>query len=259
MFLRRPAVVFFVIAGVTGAWFAGMSADPAAAAEIDHARQYRVCMALAQRDPEEAFEAAIAWRGLGGGKAADHCAAAALMGLALYEEAARRFEALAETVRAKPDFKAGLLTHAAQAWLLAGNADRAVAVLDTALAFVPDDVGMLVDRAAALASLGAYAAAVTDLDRAIELDPGRPDAFVFRASAHRFLDHTAKAAVDVERALTLDPNHAEGLLERGILRRLASDSQGARRDWLAAIARAPGTPTAKAARANLQKMDDPDR
>ena len=251
--LVRPTAVFFVIA-----LCAGISPDPVAATEIDHARQYRACMALAQRDPEEAFESAITWRGLGGGAAADHCAAAALMGLALYDEAARRFETLADAVRAEPGFKANLLAHAAQAWLLAGNADRAIAVLDAALAFTPDNVGLLVDRSAARASRGAYAAAVTDLDRAIELDPGQVDAFVFRASARRFLDQTALASADVERALALDPNHAEGLLERGILRRLAGDSGGARSDWLAVIDRAPGTPAANAARANLQMMDDPD-
>jgi tetratricopeptide (TPR) repeat protein len=247
----------FAVASIIVALWTGV--PPAQSAEIDHARQYRACMALAQRAPEEAFESAIAWRGLGGGGAADHCAAAALVGLAIYDEAARRFEQLAETVRADKRFKADLLGHAAQAWLLAKNATRAVTLLDAALGVLPSDVDLLIDRSAALAATGAYSAAITDLDRAIALDPGRPDAFVFRASAQRFLDQTEHATADVKRALELDPAHPEGLLERGILRRLAGEADSARRDWLAVIDIVPGSPTAKAARANLQKMDDPDR
>jgi len=57
------------------------------------------------------------------------------------------------------------------------------------------------------------------------------------------------------RALALEPENTEGLLERGILRRLAGDETGARGDWLRVLALDPESPTAEAARANLEKLD----
>lgn len=51
------------------------------------------------------------------------------------------------------------------------------------------------------------------------------------------------------------PTHAEGLLESGILMRLAGDKEGARQDWLELIERHDGTPSAEAAKRNLEKLD----
>ena len=228
---------------------------PAGAAEIDHERQYRACMVLVQRDPEAAFESALTWRDLGGGDAARHCLAAALMALEHYAEAARRLQELAQEIMAEPAMKADLLGHAGQAWLLDGRPDQAYAVLTAALELKPDDVDLLVDRAAALAEGGAYADAVGDLDRALALDGNRVDALVFRASARRLSDDLAAAEADVERALVLNARHVEGLLERGIIRRLKGDDDGARKDWMAVLDAAPGTAAADAARTNLQKME----
>ena len=45
------------------------------------------------------------------------------------------------------------------------------------------------------------------------------------------------------------------MLERGIVRRLKGDDDGARRDWLTVLTIAPGTSAARAAQANLEKMD----
>ena len=47
------------------------------AQELNHAREYARCMGLAPSDPNDAFEMATAWKGLGGGDAAEHCAASA--------------------------------------------------------------------------------------------------------------------------------------------------------------------------------------
>ncbi len=231
------------------------SVSDAVADEIDHMREYKVCMALIDRTPEEAFEKAIAWRDLGGGDAARHCAATALIGLRQFGEAAKRLEALAREIKAGPGFKAEILAQAGQALLLGGKPARAAAVLTGALKLSPDDADLLVDRAAALAAAGRYREAVVDLDRAIERDPTHADAFIFRASAHRFLDDLTRALADAEQGLRLNPGHAEGLLERGIIHRLNGDDASARRDWLNLARTAPSTPAAKAARANLARMD----
>lgn len=239
---------------LVAALFAAATAA-APAAEVDHAQAYRACMELVGRHPEEAFERASAWRALGGGDAADHCVAAALVGLKQYGEAARRFESLAQAIKAEPPVKADLLGHAAQAWLLDGKPARAHAVLTAALGLKPDDVELLEDRATALAAAGNHRDALADLDRVIERDPGRADAFAFRASAHRLLGSLVLAAADAERALALNRLHPEGLLERGIIRRLQGDDDGARRDWLAVLAAAPGSAAAGDAQANLERMD----
>ncbi|MFQ5619718.1 MAG: hypothetical protein ACE5FR_12160 [Rhodospirillales bacterium] len=254
--LRLPARALAApaLAALAGAYLA-VAPAAAPAAEIDHARQYRACMTLVQRDAEEAFDSALAWHDMGGGDAASHCVAAALLGLKQYAEAGRRFETLARKIKAKPHLRAELLAQAAQAWLLDGKPERADSALTAALKLNPDAADLLTDRAAARAAMKLYREAVEDLDRAIELEPGRADAFVFRASAYRYLASLDLAAADLERALALEAEHPEGLLERGIVRRLKGDKDGARRDWLEVLDVAPGTSAARAAQANLEKMD----
>jgi len=222
---------------------------------IDHAYQYKACMELAKDAPQEAFESALTWRGLGGGDAADHCLAVALIGLGQHAEAAARLEALAGKAKQDAAVKAGLLAHAAQAWILSGQAMRAESVLTAALKLTPSDGALMIDRAQARAGQKDYEGAVKDLSKAIELNGLAADAFVFRAAAYRHLDRLELALADVERALALDPGHPDGLLERGILRRLRDDEAGARQDWLGIIRLAPQSPAADAARHNLESMD----
>ncbi len=254
--MKNPLLIIalIIIAATTG---------PATAQEIDHAERYRACMAMTNNAPQQAFEEALAWRGLGGGDAAEHCAAVALIGLGQHTEAAGRLERLAEKARQNAEVKAGLLAHAAQAWILADNNARAEAVLTAALILTPGDSALLVDRAQARAGQKDYNGAIEDLNKAIESEhrpagarAGAPvDAYVFRAAAYRLLDKLEFALADVEKALALRPYHPDGLLERGILRRLRQNDGGARNDWLSVIRLAPDSPAAVAARRNLESMD----
>ncbi len=222
---------------------------------IDHAYQYKACMTLAKKAPQEAFETALTWRGLGGGDAAEHCVAVALIGLGQHTNAAKRLEALAGKAKQGATIKAGLLAHAAQAWILAGRAMRAESVLTAALKLTPSDSALMVDRAQARAGQKDYDGAIKDLSRAIQLGGGAADAFVFRASAYRHLDRLELALADIEKALAFEPTHPDGLLERGILRHLREDDDGARQDWLGILLTAPKSPAADAARRNLESMD----
>ena len=219
------------------------------------ARRYTNCMVLAREKPQNSFDVALNWRGLGGGDAAEHCLATSLIGLGQHREAAGRLETLASKAKEDASVKAGLLAHSAQAWLLAEQPDRAEAVLTAALKLTPRDSALLVDRAQAKAGQKNFAGALEDLNKSIEREDRRPDAFVFRATTYRFLDKPDLALVDVERALALRPNHAEGLLERGILYRLRDNKAGARKDWLKVLRVAPDSPAANAARQNLENMD----
>ncbi len=230
---------------------------PAAAQrDIDPAGEYASCMALVHRDPDAAFESAMAWRDFGGGAPARHCVALALLALGQSAEAATRLEALAqEMTDADRPLRAEVFGQAGLAWLVAGQAERADAVLSAAVELDPDNPELWIDRAQALAARGAYRDAIDDLNRAIELAPERADAHAFRASAYRFVDSLDRAAADIKRALMLAPRDPVALLERGNIRRLAGDEAGARSDWVQVLAEAPDTPAADAARANLERLD----
>lgn len=228
---------------------------PASAAEVDQAMSYEVCMALARHAPNKAFGQAQNWQALGGGDAAEHCIATALLEMGQYAEAAKRLEALAQTVRRDRDFRLKLLAQAAQAWLLGDDPARAEIVLGSAIEADPTDAELLVDRAQARAERGDYEGAAADLDIALALAPGRPDVLAMRASARRYLDRLQDAMLDAEKAVALAPMLPEALLERGILRRITGDDAGARRDWLQVLTSSPGSPAAVAARANLERMD----
>jgi len=246
-------------AWITGlAALAGLLAGAATADSSDRQdpiRRYAACMALAETDAQAAFDMALEWRDMGGRDAASHCMAKALFYLHQYDEAARRFETLAQTVRSGPKFKAELLAHAAQAWMQDNNPERADDVLTAAVQLSPDDPELWVDRGLARAGFRSYRAAIADFSRAIEIDPDLVEAYTFRAAARRYLDEPEAAAADLERALALDSLNPGALLERGILRRLAGDNAGARADWMLVIEMAPDTAAARTAQANLQKMD----
>ncbi len=150
---------------------------------IDHAHQYAACMTLARATPKDGFEKALAWSAQGGGQAARHCAAVALVGLGQYEEAAVRLERLAQeataaTAKLRPD----LLAQSGQAWLMAGEYMRAHAVQSAALKLAPDNVELLIDRSITLASAANYWEAVDDLSQALDLAPERADVSILRAA-----------------------------------------------------------------------------
>lgn len=231
-----------------------MLVSPAADA-ADPTSRYGQCMDLAETNPQQAFETANAWADQGGGDAAGHCAASALMGLNRYTEAAKTFEALAQNSGARPNTRAALLGHAGQAWLMGRDPDQAVGVLTRAITLAPDDAALLVDRAQAQFDLHRYRAAIADLDAAVKISPNLVDAYVFRANAYRRLDDLDSAEADADKAISLDSLHPEALLERGMIHKLRGDKVAARRDWLTLVTVAPDTEAARIARANLDRMD----
>jgi len=231
------------------------SALPAEAEEINNANRYDRCMALAESDPNDGLDFAEAWKGLGGGDAAEHCAAVSLFYAGKTEYAARRLEVLADKIVAKPAFKGRILDQAGQAWLMHGDAARAEAAFTEAVKLLKGRPGVKVDRAQARAAMGDYKGAVADLNDAIAADPAKPEAYTFRASAERYLGEMDKARSDINKALKLAPNDPAALLERGILNRLAGDNKGARRDWLRVLELDPKGEAGKLAQANIEKMD----
>ncbi len=228
----------------------GQSIEPAQSA------RYAKCMALARSDPDTGHETARTWRDDGGGMAARHCMAVALLGLGHYSKAARMLRQLADRAAARgSEFKFELLSQSANAWLIAGRPMAAYEVQTQALEGRPNDIELLIDRSISLASTAKYWQAIDDLNRALDIDPKRVDALVFRASAYRRLETLELAEEDISRAIAIAPNHPEALLERGNIRRLKGDRPGARKDWLEVILAGPEAPEAAAARLNLERMD----
>lgn len=226
------------------------------AAPADQERAYATCMDLARGKPADALTGARAWQARGGGDAARHCGAVALIGLGRYDEAAVRLDALAAGVDPTDiRLRVAVLAQAGQAWLLAADAERALAAQTAALELAPDTVDLLIDRSISLATLTRYREAVDDLDRALDLAPDRADILVLRASAYRYLDSPDRARGDVERALSLEPDNPEALLERGILKRLAGEPEAARSDWQRVLGIAKGSAAADSARGNLARLD----
>lgn len=230
---------------------------PSGIAQVrDEQAEYKSCLTLTKQQPEMAFESALAWRDKGGGFPARHCATLALMEMKKYHIAAPLLEELAEDMRnAGSPLMVAVLGQAANAWLLAEDYQRALAVVSAALAFEPDNIDLRVDRARILAQTNNFNAAFEDLDYALRLDPTRTDALVFRGAAWRQLGNNERAMEDIEIALALKPDLLEGLLERGILFRLNGEDAFARADWLKILNLSPYSAVAETARRNLELLD----
>ncbi|UFN47385.1 tetratricopeptide repeat protein [Roseomonas sp. OT10] len=214
--------------------------------------EYASCLDQLREDPASALAFAEGWQGRGGGEGARHCQALAMAAMGEPERAAPRLEALAAQSAAGPAARAAVYDQAAQAWMAAGQPQRAYAAVTLGLAITPNDPDLLVDRSVAAGALGRFTEALADASQATEIDPDRPDAWVYRAAALRHLDRAQEALRDIERALALDGDNAEALLERGILRQLNGDLEGARLDWTRAMEVAPDSAAADLAQQNLE-------
>lgn len=245
-----------VLLMVSAMSFASAKALAGAAPVIDRSERYTACLAEVGRDPSAAYEHANGWAAQGGGPAARHCAASALLALGRAHDAATALEALAvELGRVGSPLVPDVLGQAGRAWLTAGEPERANAVETAALKLTPDAVDLLIDRAVTLATANNFKAAAADLDHALSLAPRRVDALVFRGAARRALNDLARAAGDLDTALSINPNNVDALLERGNLRRQKGETKGARADWLAILKLAPDAPAADFARANIERLD----
>lgn len=224
---------------------------PPAPVRLSDDPEYDRCLDMLGYDPTGSAALAEAWETHGGGEAARHCAALAMLALGEAERAAPRLEQIGRTSTAGAMARAAVFGQAAQAWMIAGAPQRAYGAVTMALTLAPEDADLLIDRAVTSGVQSRYEEAMQDLDRALVLAPDRTDALVFRAAAARHLERPEAALADLEAALTIDPDSAEALLERGILKQMKGDPDGARQDWQRAIALAPDSPTADLAAQNI--------
>ena len=240
--------------------FAGDPAAPAAAAQrladLAPAEAYRTCIQRARQSPGDGFEAAIAWRDEGGGAAAQHCTAMALVNLGQFADAASRLETLVAEMK---DFSAGeraeVLSQAGRAWQRAGDPERARAAATSAIRLAPERGDLYVDRGELLATNGALWEAIDDFNAALERAPNDLDALIFRGAAYRLLETPELARVDLEAALARDTDNPDALVELGAVELQQGNRDTARQRWLRAISVAPASPAADAARHWLETID----
>lgn len=219
------------------------------------APQYERCLQMVEDDPEGARGFADSWAMEGGGEAAAHCAALALLTLGQAERAAEALERIATRSQAGIAARAAVFGQAGGAWIAAGRPERAHAALSLALALVPADAGLLTERAMASLALDRLEEALADADRAVAADASRTEAWVIRAAALRRLERTAPAAESVAQALRLEPENVEALLERGIIRQIQGDARGARADWERVIELSPDSAAADLAAQNMALIE----
>lgn len=233
---------------------AAAAPSPLDDASLNGATRYDRCLDLTKSNPQEALSAAVAWQNMGGGSAAQHCAAMALVELKRYSDAASRLDQLGHAAVGGPTERAMLFDQAGNAWLLANRGGEATVSFSAALALSPRDPDLLADRARAAAELHDWKAADIDLSSALKIDADRADLLVLRASARHAMGHAADARADLESALRVVPNYPEALVERGTLKLEARDAKGAAQDWQTTISRAPNSEAAATARARLSAL-----
>jgi tetratricopeptide (TPR) repeat protein len=196
--------------------FAGGQSGSAQAAET---ARHRACIEKIEANPEQAYEAALAWMGEGGRPGARHCTALALVALGHEDEGAARLEQLANDKDAGTLKQRGVyLGQAGNAWLLAGAPEAAIVTLTNALKLAPQDAGLRVDRARAQMVLKKWKEAGQDLDAANELSPGDGLTLFLRAKALKEMGRLQEALGDIEEARKSDPDNVDMLVLRGDIR-----------------------------------------
>jgi tetratricopeptide (TPR) repeat protein len=225
---------------------------------VTGANRYDRCLTLVKTNAREAESAAEAWHTAGGGAAALHCEALALTALHRYGEAAAKLDQAAIIAPGgERDLRIALYDQAGNAWLLAGQPQKAEASIGTALALAPNDEDILFDRARVRAARKDWAGAEADLTKLLGMDSDRADAWVLRGSARHAEGRKAEAGADIAHALQIYPDYPEALVERGAMKFEAGDAAGARADWEKVVRSSPNGDAAAAARQHLAELDAP--
>jgi tetratricopeptide (TPR) repeat protein len=202
-----------------------MSAEAAAQTEELGAPRtpFERCVAIIDRDPALAYETGMSRSAMTGEVGGFRCAAMALAAQGRNEEAARRFDALANSVPGENvGLRVELLYQAGNAWLLARDPAQARSAFSRAVVTaegggliseaMPD---VYIDRARAYALEADWRHAEEDLSRALDLRAN--DALAFRLRSYARMQQGAfdLAENDALAAVALAPDDVEALLMLG--------------------------------------------
>ena len=184
----------------------------------------RACTALVRTAPAQAATEAQAWvEETGAPRAmARRCIGLAFAAQEQWAAAATVYEQAAQDAEAANDpGRAGFRAQAGNAWLAAGEAQRALQALDAALTttgLAQAQRGQaLLDRARAQVALNHPDRARADLDSALQLVPAEPIAWYLSAALSRRANDLTRAATDIARARQLAPEDPDILLLAGTI------------------------------------------
>jgi tetratricopeptide (TPR) repeat protein len=239
-----------------------LAANPGGASDADRGR-YAACLGLTRSDPGRAIETAQAWRVENGGVGALHCLALAQVARRDYAAALASYDLAVKASQSAGDGQVVvLLAQAADAALIAGQPEKAVAFLDrainsggAALATGSDvasisprvEAALRVTRAEALVDLKRDKDAAADLARATAIDPRVADGWLLRATLARRMGDMALAESAILKAADQTPDSAEVQYEAGIIAALQGNMDLAKAAWTAAAAADPDSVAGKAA------------
>lgn len=210
------------------------------------------CLALVERDPQEAAEAARRWFRFGGGVPAAVCESLALEAMGALGAAALRLDLAAVSAGSAA---AALHQAAAGFWLRDDQPEAALNSAEAGLAMEPGAALLLRDKAEALAALGRGAEALAPLDAVLEEAPQDVSALLLRARLRREAGEPEAALTDAETAARLAPEAPEAWLEAGAAQAALGRKPEAREALLKAVDLDRDGPVGEEARLTLQQME----
>lgn len=222
-------------------------------------QRWERCVELAVEEPAAGIAEANRWRMAGGRFFAEQCRGMAYARQQRWVSAGGAFETAAREAEVARDRRASKYwAQAGNAWLAAGEAAKARAALDAALA-----TGTLeglelgeahLDRARALVASGDLAGARSDLDKALVHAAKDPMAWLLSANLARRTGNLPLAREHIARALDMAGDDASVQLEAGNIAAVARDEAGAKAAWTRAAQLAPDGPIGASARAALEQF-----
>jgi tetratricopeptide (TPR) repeat protein len=221
--------------------------------------RYEHCIERANTDPAGAEAEAGAWRVAGGGFLASQCLGMAYSREQRWAAASVAFETAATAAeKAKDARSSGYWAQAGNAFLAAGDASKARAALDAAIAsgtLTGMELGEAhLDRARALVGANDMGGARDDLDRALGEVPADPLAWLLSATLARHVAGAPRAQKDIAEALRLGGDDSDVQLEAGNIAAKAGDAGAAKTAWQQAVDLRPDSASGKAAAAALQQF-----
>lgn len=217
---------------------------------------YDACLALVQSDAPRAEQEAGDWARFGGGAAARHCYALALLAIGAPLRAAdEMIGAAVEEPGLTEVSRSDLLVQAGEVLVDEDDLLTAAVVAEQALRLTPQGPGALGLRGAVRVANGELPAAIRDLDLAIERGGPKPRWLLRRAAALRQRGQLVAARDDASFALELAPNDPVAWLEQGRIQAGLKEMAEARRALLRAIELDRNGEVGRAAQLAIQRME----
>lgn len=234
------------------------SAPPASATPPSDNDRLRACLALVRSNPAQAATEAQAWiqEGAAGRLSARRCLGLAFAAQEQWAAAATVYDQAAQEAEAANDpGRAGFRAQAGNAWLAAGEPQRALQALDAALTtagLAPAQRGQaLLDRARAQVALGRADRARADIDSALQLVSNDGFAWYLSAALARRANDMVRAASDIARARQYSPDDPDILLLAGTIVGQAGNMNEAYTLYRRVVELAPDSDAGRQAAASL--------